>query len=220
MSAKKTVCVIIPIKHISERVPGKNYRDFNGEPLFTIILNTVLKSNLVDKIVIDTNSQLVKSIIEKDYSENIITVYDRPEHLHSGKTPVNLLLENVITTLNLDFDYYVQTHATNPILSCETFDNCIETFIEQEKNGYDSLFTAKKWQTRLYTNNNNNVKALNHNPNELLPTQELEPLYEENSCVYIFKKDILSLSLEINNLVNSLYICLLPTFGCCKTKLE
>ena len=187
---KKSVCVIIPIKHISERVPGKNYRDFNGKSLFTIILNTILKSKLIDKIIIDTNSPLVKSIIEKDYSNSIITVYDRPEYLHSGKTPVNVLLENVITSLNLEYDYFVQTHATNPILSCETFDNCIKTFIEKEKTGYDSLFTAKKLQTRLYSFNNE-VKALNHNANELLPTQELEPLYEENSCVYIFLKDIL-----------------------------
>ena len=46
-------------------------------------------------------------------------------------------------------------------------------------------------QTRLYSLNNNDVNAINHNPNELLPTQELEPLYEENSCIYIFKKNIL-----------------------------
>ena len=188
---KKSICVIIPIKHISERVPGKNYRDFNGKPLFTIILNTILKSRLIDKIVIDTNSPLVKSIIENEYSNTIITIYDRPEHLHSGKTPVNILLENIITSLNLEYDYFVQTHATNPILSCKTFDDCIKTFIKEENNGYDSLFTARKLQTRLYTVRDNIVNALNHNPNELLPTQELEPLYEENSCVYIFLKDIL-----------------------------
>ena len=52
------------------------------------------------------------------------------------------------------------------------------------------MFTVKKLQSRLYCFNDQ-LKALNHNLNELLPTQELEPLYEENSCVYIFIKDIL-----------------------------
>jgi CMP-N-acetylneuraminic acid synthetase len=43
-------------------------------------------------------------------------------------------------------------------------------------------------QTRLYTKNENTITALNHNINELLPTQDLDPLYEENSCLYIFTK--------------------------------
>ena len=42
------------------------------------------------------------------YSKTIINIYDRPEHLHSGKTPVNVLLENVITSLSLNYDYFVQ----------------------------------------------------------------------------------------------------------------
>ena len=66
--------------------------------------------------------------------------------------------------------------------------NVLKLLWKKEKDGYDSLFTAKQLQTRLYRNQNNNVSALNHNPNELIPTQNLEPLYEENSCLYIFKK--------------------------------
>lgn len=188
---RKKICAIIPIKHISERVPEKNYRDFNGKPLFTIILDTILKSKLIDKIIIDTNSPIVKSIINNIYSNTIISIYNRPEHLWSGKIPVNMLLENVITDLNLDYDYFLQTHATNPLVSINTLDNSIQTFLEKEADGYDSLFSAKKLQTRLYTFTNNDMHALNHNPYELIPTQELNPLYEENSCIYIFKKEIL-----------------------------
>ena len=40
------IYALIPIKHNSERVPGKNYRDFNGKPLFTYILDNLLKSGL------------------------------------------------------------------------------------------------------------------------------------------------------------------------------
>ena len=35
------IYALIPIKHNSERVIGKNYRDFNGKPLFYWIINTV-----------------------------------------------------------------------------------------------------------------------------------------------------------------------------------
>lgn len=185
------ICIIIPIKHNSERVPGKNYRDFNGKPLFHIILNTLLKSNYINQIYVDTNSPIVMESIKTDFKDSIITLYERPVALHPGDTPTNVLLENIITDLNLEYDYYLQTHATNPLLKVETIDKCIECFMEKEKEGFDSLFTAKQHQTRLYKNNNNVVTALNHNPDELIPTQNLEPLYEENSCLYIFKKDIL-----------------------------
>jgi len=185
------ICIIVPIKHNSERVPGKNFRDFNGKPLFHIVLNTLLKSNYINHIYIDTNSPIVMESIKTDFKDTMISTYERPLELQSGDTPTNVLLENIITNLNLDYDYYLQTHVTNPLLKVETIDECIKTFMEKEKDGYDSLFTAKQLQTRLYRNQNNNVSALNHNPNELIPTQNLEPLYEENSCLYIFKKDIL-----------------------------
>ena len=185
------ICIIVPIKHNSERVPGKNFRDFNGKPLFHIILNTLLKSKYINHIYVDTNSPIVMESVQTDFKDTNISIYERPIELQPSDTPTNVLLENIITKMNLDYDYYLQTHATNPLLKVETIDECIETFMEKEKEGYDSLFTAKQHQTRLYTNQNNNVSALNHNPNELIPTQNLEPLYEENSCLYIFKKDVL-----------------------------
>ena len=49
------ICIIVPIKHNSERVPGKNFRDFNGKPLFHIILNTLLKSKNI-KYILDNDS--------------------------------------------------------------------------------------------------------------------------------------------------------------------
>ena len=186
------VCAIVPIKQLSTRVPGKNYRDFNGEPLMKIIINTLLQSNLITTLVVDTNSKLVKEILTTNYTDDRIIIYDRREHLWAGDTPTNVLLENVIYDLDLTHDIFIQTHVTNPLLSVKTLDSCIHEFIEKERFGYDSLFTVKKIQTRLYTLENDiDVVALNHNPDELIPTQDLKPLYEENSCVYIFKRDIL-----------------------------
>ena len=152
------ICIIVPIKHNSERVPGKNFRDFNGNPLFHIVLNTLLKSNYINHIYVDTNSPIVMESIKTDFKDTPISIYERPLELQSGDTPTNVLLENIITNLNLDYDYYLQTHVTNPLLKVETIDECIKTFMEKEKDGYDSLFTAKQLQTRLYRNQNNNDK--------------------------------------------------------------
>ena len=186
------ICCIVPIKHNSERVPGKNYRSFNGKPLFEIIVEKLLKCNMISTIVIDTNSPIIESAVQDKYKEKNIILYRRPEHLWSGTTPTNVLIENVIQDLNLKFDLFIQTHVTNPLLSIETIKKCIETYKIQLEKGFDSLMTVKELRTRLYTKDKDEkVDALNHNPNELIPTQDLEPLYEENSCLYLFTKDTL-----------------------------
>ena len=43
-----------------------------------------------------------------------------------------------------------------------------------------------RWQTRLYDQNG---KAINHDPSVLIQTQHLPPVYEENSCLYLFTRD-------------------------------
>ena len=184
-----SVCVIIPIKHHSSRVPGKNFRAFNGIPLFHVVLNAVLKSKFVTKVIVDTDSPVVKQSIQDHFCGTMISIYDRPSKLQGDTISTNALIENIISELDLKYDLFLQTHVTNPLLTVHTIDKCITSFLEKDQEGYDSLFTVKRLQTRLYTNCNKAI-ALNHNPDELIPTQDLEPIYEENSCVYIFKKAV------------------------------
>ena len=53
---------------------------------------------------------------------------------------------------------------------------------------YDSLFSVTRLQTRLWDQLG---RAINHNPAILLQTQDLPPVYEENSCLYIFNRETL-----------------------------
>ena len=50
----------------------------------------------------------------------------------------------------------------------------------------DSLFTVNKIQTRFYRDD---CSPVNHDPDNLIRTQNLEPWYEENSCLFIFTKE-------------------------------
>jgi CMP-N-acetylneuraminic acid synthetase len=84
-------------------------------------------------------------------------------------------------------DVFVQTHSTNPFLRADTITRALEAFTDAT-TGYDSLFTVTPLHTRLWTAD---AEPLNHDPNILLRTQELPPVYEENSCLYVFYPDIL-----------------------------
>lgn len=183
------ITAILPIKHNSTRVPGKNFRNMNGKPLFYYIIKTLLNVKEINNIVIDTNSSIIFEKVPQLFKKHMkkIILYNRPKHLWSGDTPTNDLLLNVINDLNLDADYFIQTHVTNPLLKCSTISNAINKFLNNKDN-YESLFSVKTHHTRFY---NKDGEDMNHNRYKLIPTQDLDPIYEENSCIYIFNKNLL-----------------------------
>ena len=58
--------------------------------------------------------------------------------------------------------------------------------MEPEADNHDSLFSVTRWQTRLYGADGT---PINHDPDVLLRTQDLPPVYEENSNLYLFTAD-------------------------------
>ena len=90
-------------------------------------------------------------------------------------------------TAQVKSDLYLQTHSTNPLLRPSSVSNAIRA-LQASYPAYDSLFSVTRLQTRLWDQLG---RAINHNPAILLQTQDLPPVYEENSCLYIFSRDIL-----------------------------
>lgn len=175
---------LLPMKHTSRRVPGKNYRPFGDEkPLFEHILSALLKCKSIEKVVINTDSPIIKEICAEKYSENVIII-DRPKELAQDTTPTNEVIKYDIERVKSKF--YLQTHSTNPLLSTLSLNSAIKTFLEIYPN-YNSLFSVNKMQTRLWDALG---RPINHNQNILLRTQDLPPIYEENSCIYIFEREI------------------------------
>ena len=123
----------------------------------------------------------------EDCSKNFpdVTLIERPAHLAAGTTPMNDVLLYDVSQVEADF--YLQTHSTNPVLRPESINQAVEQFLA-EYPVYDSLFGVTRWQTRFW---DQLARAVNHNPAILLRTQDLPPIFEENSCIYIFTRDIL-----------------------------
>ena len=179
MSSKHRLVALMPMRHSSERVPGKNYRPFgDGRPLYHHMVEVMSSCPKIEKIVIDTDSDLIKQECAKLFPQ--VIVLDRPQHLLGGMTPMNDVLLHDISEVESEF--YLQTHSTNPLLTKETMQHAVDTFFDQYPI-YDSLFSVTRLQTRIW---DELARAVNHNTNILLRTQDLPPIYEENSCIYIF----------------------------------
>jgi CMP-N-acetylneuraminic acid synthetase len=110
----------------------------------------------------------------------MVKVIDRPQELRADDISMNRILQYDISQAPADF--YLQTHSTNPLLKPVTLSSAIERFLA-EYPAHDSLFSVTRLQTRLYDHTG---KAINHDPRILIQTQDLPPVYEENSCIYLF----------------------------------
>ncbi len=63
----KKIAALVPMRHDSERVQKKNYRLFNGLPLYHHIINTLLECHLISTIHIDTDSPVIMEDAEKNF---------------------------------------------------------------------------------------------------------------------------------------------------------
>ena len=169
------------MRHHSQRVPGKNYRPLAGKPLFQHILETLDAVPEIDAIIVDTDSEPVMDGVRRLFPA--VNLISRPGHLRADDVPMNDILLH--DTAQVQADFYLQTHSTNPLLKTETISRAIQSFLANLPT-YDSLFSVTRLQTRLYWRDG---RAINHNPLELIQTQDLPPVYEENSCIYLFTRE-------------------------------
>ncbi|MGZ9163986.1 MAG: acylneuraminate cytidylyltransferase family protein [Anaerolineales bacterium] len=175
------LAALVPMRHHSQRVPGKNYRSLAGKPLFYHIIETLLTVPQIKEIVVDSDSQPVVDDLSQHFPQ--VKIINRPESLRADDVSMNDIL--LYDTDQVQADFYLQTHSTNPLIKPETVSRAINSFLPGYPN-HDSLFSVTRLQTRLY---NQHGRAINHDPAVLIQTQDLPPIFEENSCLYIFARE-------------------------------
>jgi CMP-N-acetylneuraminic acid synthetase len=175
------IIALVPMRHHSQRVPAKNYRLLAGKPLYQHVIETLLAVKEISSILVDTDSPVISKGLNKDFPQ--VMVLDRLQHLCADTISMNEIL--LYDTSQVAADFYLQTHSTNPLLRAETISKAIHQLLA-DYPVHDSLFSVTRLQTRLYDHAG---RPLNHDPDHLIQTQDLPPVYEENSCIYIFSRE-------------------------------
>ena len=174
---------LLPIKSESQRVPNKNFKPLNNKALFKWILEKLISINEIDQIIINTDAvRKVKNKLGDKINKKII-VKQRIDKLKGNKISMNEIIKDDLK--DSIHDNIVMTHATNPLLTKDFIVRCIDKYKKKIKKSYDSLLTFDEFYGRFF---DHNFKPLNHKADQLLQTQDLKPLYFENSNLYIFSK--------------------------------
>lgn len=174
---------LLPMKEHSERVPGKNFREFEGKPLFRWMLDTLLSIDRIDQVVINTDARHRLEELGVVEGERLM-IRDRGPDICGDYVSMNRIIDDDLDTVVADT--YVMSHTTNPLIGPTTIQRALFEFDQATADGTaDSLFSVNKYQTRFYRADGS---AVNHDPDVLLRTQDLEPWFEENSCLYLFTR--------------------------------
>lgn len=166
------------MKGHSERVPHKNIRLLAGKPACHWILETLSESNMIQEIIVDTDDDVIAETVQ--YFPKV-KLLKRPDFLLGDQIGIQPLIEYDIS--HTDSQYFLQTHSTNPCVSLATIENAICNYFSQKT--YDTLFSVTEIKSRFYWPDGHGI---NHDPDHLIRTQDLKPIYEENSCFYIFSR--------------------------------
>lgn len=174
----KTVA-FIPIKLNNERTPGKNIKPFSdGTPLMNFVQMSLLdikNRGKIDEIYVYCSDEaVIKYVLDG------IKFLKRPKRLDLRETKGTEIYSEFVKSV--DADIYVLAHATSPFISVEHISRCVEAV---QSGDYDSAFCAKKIQNFLWKNS----KPLNFVLNDPPRTQDMEPIYMEQSTPYVFTKN-------------------------------
>lgn len=183
---QRWITALVPMKGHSERVPNKNLRSLCNKPLCYWILHSLQNSSYVKDIIVDTDSIEIAECVQGYFGG--VKIIDRPDEIRGDLVSMNVIIAHDLS--QLPGEYFLQTHSTNPLLNSDTIDRSIELYFDR-LGRYDSLFTVTRHNARFYWGDG---RPINHDPTEMLRTQDLPAIFEENSNLYIFSRESFKLS--------------------------
>lgn len=156
---------LIPARGGSKGVPGKNIKMIHGKPLIVWSIEKGLKSRLIDKLVVSTDSEEIAQIAKKAGAEVLM----RPAELATDTASTQDVMVHALQ--HYPADTLVLLQPTSPYRSEGLIDNCIEEFFQDD---YDSLATGFICDYKEYGKNT-------------LPRQQIQGFFYDDGNVYVIK---------------------------------
>jgi pseudaminic acid cytidylyltransferase len=123
---------IIPARGGSQRIPRKNIKLFNGEPMIAHSIRVALASGVFDRVIVSTDDEEIADVARASGAE---VPFMRPDDLADAYTGtaavIQHALQSVAGTLSQPFDYACCIYATAPLLQAR--------FLRQ---GFEALHAA------------------------------------------------------------------------------
>ena len=170
----------IPIKLNNQRLPGKNTMLLNGRPMCDYIFETISNVDSIDEKYVYCSDEAIKPYISQ-YVDKGLRFLKRDSYLDGYQVKGLEIIDYFVR--DVDADIYVLTHVTQPFTKPSSISIALEKVIYGE---YDSAFSAIELQDYMWKDG----RPLNYDPENIVRTQDLDPIYMETGAFFIFKKEV------------------------------
>lgn len=175
------IIAIIPARANSKRIPNKNIRLLNSQPLISYVIRNALLSKYITKVIVTTDSEEVE-IIARQFGVECIR---RPDFLCQDDTTLDPVIYDAVSSLTCD--YVVTLQPTTPLLRVDSLDAAIEQCIQNPV--IDTVVSVINFPRLAWKKTELNFTPLYK---ERLNCQYLPPYYRETGAFIISKREILS----------------------------
>ena len=147
-----SITALLPIREKFDfYAPDRNFRVFDGRPIYQVMIDKLMAVSQIDRIVINTDAQEVKDFCS---SNSRITIIDRPEELRGDDVP-----SDKITAYDLEKvsgEHFIEVQSFNPLLTKYSIEAVIHQYfqfiidVNAEESYFDSIFSMQRHEMRSY----------------------------------------------------------------------
>ena len=189
----KKVIAIIPARSGSKSIKDKNIIMLLGKPLIAWSIEACLKSKLISKVFVSTDSIKYANIAKKFGSVEII---HRPKNLSTDNTTDYQMIEHAIKNIDFKYEYIAHIRPTTPLRKVSDIDLAINFFFKSSCNSLRSVHemseTAYK-SVELINGKLKSLKNLKLNMDEInAPRQKFNKTYSPNGLIDIYRKKFIN----------------------------
>ena len=167
--SRKKLTAIVPVRQGSQRIKNKNFKDFAGKNLLRIKLEVLKRIDIIDSIVVNTDSEEALSMADEFEVEK----FRREGYYASSECNNSDFFENLAE--NTDADFIMYSPCTAPLIKEETYYDFISRF-RIGLDRFDSLTTVSPVKSHLWLDG----KPINYDPNNSPNTQDLPDILRLN----------------------------------------
>jgi phosphoglycolate phosphatase-like HAD superfamily hydrolase/CMP-N-acetylneuraminic acid synthetase len=168
------VVALVPLKLDSRRLPHKNFLRLGKHPLAYYIFDTLSRIDEIDKVFCYTSqSQILASL------PNNVELLKRPHYLDGNSIKANELFHDAVS--RIDAEIIIICHATGPFIKESSI---IKGLHAVHSKKFDCAFAVQRNQNYCWYQG----ETLNYDPQNMVQTQDLVPVFSETSGLYVFRK--------------------------------
>jgi CMP-N,N'-diacetyllegionaminic acid synthase len=187
---RKKITAVVPVRKGSQRIINKNFKKFANKNLLEIKLDILTQINIIDEIIVNTDSELALDIADK-YG---VSKFKRESYFATSKCNNSEFFHNMAETT--DTDYLIYSPCTAPLILEGTYYDFINRFINCLENGYDSLTTVVELKHHMWLDG----KPLNYDPIDSPNTQDLPDILKLTYGISMIPKKIM---IENRNIIGN-----------------